>query len=107
MQFAFKCNRVIAVDIDPNKIELAKRNAEVYGVRVSIATSKTIHSFVIIKSNLASQDRIEFICGDFFKIIPELFAADVIFLSPPWGGIGMLSNFLAIRKIEIVVLFFL
>jgi len=66
IQFAFTCNFVVAVDIDPAKIAMAKRNAEVYGVR----------------------DRIQFICGDFFKVIPELFAADCIFLSPPWGGVG-------------------
>lgn len=51
------------MDIDPVKIELAKHNAAVYGV----------------------EDRIEFITGDFMKIAPHL-KADVVFLSPPWGG---------------------
>lgn len=32
------------------------------------------------------EDRIQFIVGDFFKVIPTLTAVDVIFLSPPWGG---------------------
>ena len=32
------------------------------------------------------EDRIEFIIGDFFDIVPNLVTADVIFLSPPWGG---------------------
>ena len=50
IQFAFTCERVIAIDIDPAKIELARHNAAVYGV----------------------QDRIEFIVGDFFKIVPTL-----------------------------------
>lgn len=54
---------VIAIDIDPAKIELAKNNAAVYGV----------------------QDQIEFIVGDFVELIPEL-SGDVVFLSPPWGG---------------------
>lgn len=54
---------VIAIDIDPRKIELAQHNAQVYGVA----------------------DRIEFICGDFFALAPKL-KADVAFLSPPWGG---------------------
>ena len=63
IQFAFTCQRVIAIDIDPNKIEQARHNARVYGV----------------------QDRIEFIVGDFFKVVPTL-KADVVFLSPPWGG---------------------
>ncbi|XP_041483651.1 trimethylguanosine synthase-like [Lytechinus variegatus] len=63
IQFAFTCERVIAVDIDPAKIELARHNAAVYGV----------------------EDRIDFIVGDFFKVADDL-KADVVFLSPPWGG---------------------
>ncbi|KAH0553888.1 trimethylguanosine synthase [Cotesia glomerata] len=63
IQFAFTCERVIAIDIDEGKIELARNNAKVYGV----------------------QDRIEFIVGDFFKLAGKL-TADVVFLSPPWGG---------------------
>ncbi|XP_063968300.1 trimethylguanosine synthase-like [Lytechinus pictus] len=63
IQFAFTCERVIAVDIDPAKIELARHNAAVYGVA----------------------DRIDFIVGDFFKVADDL-KADVVFLSPPWGG---------------------
>ena len=43
---------------------MARRNAQIYGV----------------------EDRIEFIVGDSLKIIPELTSAEVIFLSPPWGG---------------------
>jgi len=31
------------------------------------------------------EDRIEFIVGDFFKVVPGL-KPDVVFLSPPWGG---------------------
>ncbi|OQV17442.1 Trimethylguanosine synthase [Hypsibius exemplaris] len=65
IQFAFTCERVIAIDIDPVKIEYAKRNAAIYGVL----------------------DRIEFIVGDFFKVAPTL-SADVVFLSPPWGGLN-------------------
>ncbi|KAL0271205.1 UNVERIFIED_CONTAM: hypothetical protein PYX00_008376 [Menopon gallinae] len=63
IQFAFTCERVIAIDIDPEKIALAKNNARVYGV----------------------EDRIEFIVGDFTKLAVKL-QADVVFLSPPWGG---------------------
>lgn len=54
---------VIAIDIDPIKIELAQNNAKVYGV----------------------SDRIEFIIGDYYALAPTL-KADVVFLSPPWGG---------------------
>ena len=55
---------MIAIDIDPAKIALARQNAAVYGVA----------------------DRIEFIVGDFFQVVPQLAGADVVFLSPPWGG---------------------
>ncbi|XP_025202227.1 trimethylguanosine synthase-like [Melanaphis sacchari] len=65
IQLAMTCKKdlVIAVDIDPIKIELARHNAEVYGVA----------------------DKIEFIVGDLFEIYPTL-KADVVFMSPPWGG---------------------
>jgi len=63
IQFALTCQRVIAVDIDHKKIELARNNARVYGV----------------------EHKIDFIVGDFFEVVPML-KADVIFLSPPWGG---------------------
>ncbi|XP_055968470.1 trimethylguanosine synthase [Sorex fumeus] len=63
IQFALTGKKVIAIDIDPVKIDLARNNAEVYGVA----------------------DRIEFICGDFLLLAPDL-KADVVFLSPPWGG---------------------
>jgi len=54
---------VIAVDISEEKISCARHNAAVYGV----------------------EDRIEFIVGDYLKLAPTL-KADVVFLSPPWGG---------------------
>ncbi|XP_004602585.2 trimethylguanosine synthase [Sorex araneus] len=63
IQFALTGKKVIAIDIDPVKIDLARNNAEVYGVA----------------------DKIEFICGDFLLLAPGL-KADVVFLSPPWGG---------------------
>ncbi|XP_016063225.1 PREDICTED: trimethylguanosine synthase isoform X2 [Miniopterus natalensis] len=63
IQFALTGKRVIAIDIDPVKIDLARNNAEVYGVA----------------------DKVEFMCGDFLQLAPVL-RADVVFLSPPWGG---------------------
>ena len=54
---------VIAIDICEEKIRSARHNAAVYGV----------------------EDRIEFIVGDYLKLAPTL-KADVVFLSPPWGG---------------------
>ena len=65
IQFAQTCNHVIAIDIDPEKIRLARKNAKIYGV----------------------EDRIEFVVGDMLKVVPEMAGmADVVFLSPPWGG---------------------
>lgn len=63
IQFALTGKRVIAIDIDPVKIDLARNNAEVYGIA----------------------DKVEFICGDFLLLASHL-KADVVFLSPPWGG---------------------
>ncbi|KAM9200058.1 trimethylguanosine synthase [Mergus octosetaceus] len=63
IQFALTSKRVIAIDIDPEKLNLARSNAEVYGVA----------------------DKIEFMCGDFMVLAADL-KADVVFLSPPWGG---------------------
>lgn len=63
IQFAKTCELVIAIDIDPKKIEMARHNAELYGVA----------------------DRIQFIIGDYFTLAPTL-KGDVVFLSPPWGG---------------------
>ncbi|KAF9160974.1 Trimethylguanosine synthase [Actinomortierella ambigua] len=63
IQFALTCHRVIAIDIDPVRLDCAKHNARIYGV----------------------EDRIEFILGDYMTLIPRL-KADVVFLSPPWGG---------------------
>ena len=42
----------------------------------------TLKSFLAI---YGVEDRIEFIVGDYFKIIQTL-RPDVVFLSPPWGG---------------------
>jgi len=63
IQFAFTCERVLAIDLDLPRLLLAQHNARVYGVA----------------------DRIEFVHGDFTALAPRL-RADVIFLSPPWGG---------------------
>ncbi|XP_068244185.1 uro-adherence factor A [Palaemon carinicauda] len=69
IQLASTCQSVIAIDIDPAKIELARHNASIYGV----------------------QDRIKFIVGDFLELAPTL-NADVVLLSPPWGGTEYLQE---------------
>ncbi|RVW40560.1 Trimethylguanosine synthase [Vitis vinifera] len=64
IQFAQRSKHVIAIDIDPKKIEYAQHNAAIYGV----------------------DDRIDFIKGDSFLLASTLKQADTVFLSPPWGG---------------------
>eukprot|EP00873_Tetraselmis_striata_P037976 jgi/Tetstr1/458240/TSEL_044728.t1 len=60
---ARECGHVIAIDRSEARLRLAKANAGVYG---------------------AAGD-IDFLIGDFFRLAPHL-RADVVFLSPPWGG---------------------
>uniref|UniRef100_A0A3Q3XBL0 Trimethylguanosine synthase n=1 Tax=Mola mola TaxID=94237 RepID=A0A3Q3XBL0_MOLML len=63
IQFALTGKRVLAIDINPERLELARHNAMVYNVA----------------------DRIEFLQGNFLHLSPRL-RGDVVFLSPPWGG---------------------
>ncbi|KAJ6624914.1 Tgs1 protein [Mycena sp. CBHHK59/15] len=77
--FAKTCERVIALDISPTRLALARHNAQIYGVA----------------------DRIEFILTDYISFANSYLSIcpttsrrkiDVIFLSPPWGGPGYLSG---------------
>ncbi|RHY36009.1 hypothetical protein DYB25_007700 [Aphanomyces astaci] len=61
IQLAMTCRHVIAIDVDPAKIAIAKHNATIYGVA----------------------DRIEWIVGDSFAVLPRLHHADVVFLVGP------------------------
>ncbi|KAJ0232115.1 Trimethylguanosine synthase [Hirschfeldia incana] len=63
IQFASRSHYVIAIDLDPKKLDLAKHNAAIYGVA----------------------DKIDFVKGDFFDLAHNL-KAGTVFLSPPWGG---------------------
>jgi len=53
---------VVAIEIDPSRLAMARHNAKLYGVA----------------------DQIEFACGDARVIVPER-AADLLFIDPPWG----------------------
>ncbi|KAJ7089711.1 Tgs1 protein [Mycena belliarum] len=77
--FAKKCERVIALDVSPTRLALARHNAQIYGVA----------------------DRIEFILADYISFANSYLSLgnntsprkiDVVFLSPPWGGPGYLSG---------------
>ncbi|KAH8349125.1 hypothetical protein KR084_006640 [Drosophila pseudotakahashii] len=65
IQFANTCGRVIAVDIDAEKLAMAKHNAGIYGVA----------------------HKIEFVHADFLQFAASTrIRPNVVFLSPPWGG---------------------
>ena len=72
IQFAKYFDRVIAVDLDAGRLEMARHNATIYDV----------------------VDRITFIHGDVFKVLPELTdeGVDLVFMSPPWGGPDYVSR---------------
>lgn len=75
---------VIALDVSPTRLALARHNAQIYGVA----------------------DRIEFVLSDFFSFVraygalpsnpqsnqPNTRKIDVVFLSPPWGGPSYLEG---------------
>lgn len=61
--FARSGKRVTAIELNPERLEMARHNAKLFGV----------------------QDHIEFINDDSVKLFPSL-RADSVFLSPPWGG---------------------
>jgi len=74
--FAKTCEYVIALDISPVRLALARHNAAIYGVA----------------------DRIEFILADYVSFANAYLSQphptrriDVVFLSPPWGGPEYLS----------------
>ncbi|VDN97202.1 unnamed protein product [Rodentolepis nana] len=65
IQLALAGFKVVTVDFSKQMIEMARKNAEVYGVA----------------------DKIEFICSDAFKFLREnKDRYDAILASPPWGG---------------------
>ncbi len=61
--FARAGKMVTAIEINPERLEMARYNAKLFGV----------------------SDRIQFIEGDSLEILPTL-QPSTVFLSPPWGG---------------------
>ena len=73
------CQRVIAIELDPHRLSLARHNAAVYGV----------------------SDKCEWVSGDWLQLQSQLLLhtessaenpsslqqADALFLAPPWGGV--------------------
>jgi len=54
--------RVVAIELDPGRLAMAKHNARLYGVA----------------------QRIEFVCCDARDLVPQR-EADLLFIDPPWG----------------------
>lgn len=63
IQFAKYC-KVLAVDIDSNKLKMLKKNTEIYGVQMQV----------------------EMVNADFLEVYKSFGKVDVLFASPPWGG---------------------
>ncbi len=63
--FARSAKKVTAIELHPQRLEMAKKNATLFKVA----------------------DRIDFIHGDALVLLPTL-PGDTVFLSPPWGGPG-------------------
>lgn len=61
--FARAGKRVTAIELDGDRLEMARYNAALFGVA----------------------DRITFIEGDAVRLLPTL-KADTVYLAPPWGG---------------------
>lgn len=78
IQFAYTCERVIAIDIDPIKIMNARHNARIYGV----------------------EDRIEFILADFTKIAPFLKVFTQSFLIVE---LSLMISFLSVGRCSVFI----
>ncbi|WPT14035.1 Trimethylguanosine synthase [Picochlorum sp. SENEW3] len=64
IQLALAGCRVIAIELCPERADIIRNNARVYGV----------------------EHEIDIMCGDFMTLGPCLDNVDVVLLSPPWGG---------------------
>jgi trimethylguanosine synthase len=69
VQFA-KVSKVVAIELQPSRLELLRHNAQIYDVT----------------------DNVQFLEGDFFHHAETLEPSDVLFLSPPWGGPSYLAQ---------------
>ena len=67
IQFARVFEKVIAIDLNKERLEMCKHNAKVYGVH----------------------DKIQFVHGDFLSLVEENFFHDLnisaVFIAPPWS----------------------
>lgn len=95
IQFALTCERVIAIDTDPVKLRMARHNASIYGVDSFITflqgdwrdfaqdwqaarAEKDSDSADAVSASASTSGKWQ---G------AEALSIDVVFLSPPWGGV--------------------
>ncbi|GEM11326.1 trimethylguanosine synthase [Rhodotorula toruloides] len=81
IQFAFTCERVIALDVSPVRLACAAHNARIYGVADRI-------TFVLADWVKWTKDYVERLRKGEVKDEEKI---EVVFLSPPWGGVDYLS----------------
>jgi trimethylguanosine synthase len=86
IQFALTCQHVVAIDIDPVKLLLAKHNAEVYGVKHKITFLLGDWRDFVKDWTQAKEGGSPYSAGSKWMGC-EKWKIDVVFLSPPWGGI--------------------
>lgn len=67
--FALTGKKVICVELDETRLNMAKNNSEIYGV----------------------SDKITFIHGDILEVLPEL-DFDAIYLDPPWWWVDYIDK---------------
>ncbi|GAA5876197.1 hypothetical protein JCM3774_002322 [Rhodotorula dairenensis] len=77
IQFAFTCERVIALDTSPVRLACAAHNAAIYGVadRIKFVLADSVTWIESYLARLAAGQ------------VPDDEKIEVVFLSPPWGGI--------------------
>lgn len=91
IQFALTCERVIAIDIDPIKLQMAKHNARVYGVEQYITFLQgDWREFA--KAWIRNRDTNTLTADKQLDDVRwqecQQLNFDVVFLSPPWGGVS-------------------
>ncbi|KDN39693.1 hypothetical protein K437DRAFT_9090 [Tilletiaria anomala UBC 951] len=94
IQLAMLFDHVHAIDVDPVKLELAQHNAKIYGVAHRITF--WCYDFPDVARRCAAanrKDKSQTLSEQGKSLIPEELldfrrVFDLIFLSPPWGGIN-------------------
>ncbi|CAO1618676.1 unnamed protein product [Sympodiomycopsis kandeliae] len=92
IQFASTCSKVISIEIDPVKVKMAKHNARIYGVedKITFLTGDGIQFLDDwIKCNKHSNSTT--LSEDKWQGQEKVPQIDVIFLSPPWGGVSYMG----------------